>query len=129
MTTRQFEESVNADIRRMINKAKPQRFIDYNVYPPSATSDRKGWAVTIGGQYIEGKRFDSRGEAEQFAQSQIEAKPYALQVCNAGAMPDHLPTSFEDWLKSNSDDIGGNWTPDKLQANHDQYDNERHPFA
>ncbi len=50
-------------------------------------------------------------------------KPYALQVCNAGAMPDRLPTSFSDWLASNNDsiDIGGNWTPDRIQANHDQY--------
>ncbi len=54
-----------------------------------------------------------------------KAKPYALQVCNAGAMPE----SFEDWLKSNSDDIGGNWTPDRIISNHDQYDNERHHFA
>ncbi len=37
--------------------------------------------------------------------SQKRAKPYALQVCNAGKMPDHLPTSFEDWLASNSDSI------------------------
>ncbi len=33
------------------------------------------------------------------------AKPYAIQVCNAGAMPDHLPTSFEDWIKANGDSI------------------------
>ncbi len=53
-----------------------------------------------------------------------KAKPYALQVCNAGEMPDPLPTSFSDWLAINKDsiDLGGNWTPDKVQANHDQYD-------
>ncbi len=56
-----------------------------------------------------------------------KAKPYAIQVCNAGAMPE----DFTAWLKSNGDaiDIGGNWTPDKLQANHEQYDNDKHPFA
>ncbi len=32
-------------------------------------------------------------------------KSYALQVCNAGAMPDHLPTSFEDWIKQGNDAI------------------------
>ncbi len=60
-----------------------------------------------------------------------KAKPYAIQVCNAGAMPDQLPTSFEDWLKANGDaiDIGGNWTPSKYNANLDRYgnDNDR-PF-
>ncbi len=77
MTTQQFNESVNAEIRRLMQQG--------------------------------------------------ETKPYALQVCNAGAMPE----SFEDWIKATGDciDIGGNWTPDKLQSNHDQYDNERHPFA
>ncbi len=30
-----------------------------------------------------------------------KAKPYALQVCNAGAMPE----SFEDWLANNQDSI------------------------
>ena len=34
-----------------------------------------------------------------------KAKPYALQVCNAGAMPDRLPTSFEDWIKQGNDAI------------------------
>ncbi len=51
-------------------------------------------------------------------------KPYALQVCNAGAMPDHLPTSFEDWLKQGNDaidDPGGNIIPSRVLANHDQY--------
>ncbi len=58
---------------------------------------------------------------------QNKAKPYAIQVCNAGAMPE----DFTAWLKANGDsiDIGGNWTPDKVQANHDQYDNTKHPFS
>ncbi len=30
-----------------------------------------------------------------------KAKPYAIQVCNAGAMPE----SFEDWIKSTGDCI------------------------
>ncbi len=54
-----------------------------------------------------------------------KAKPYALQVCNAGAMPDHLPTSFEDWIKQGNDaidDPGGNIIPSRVLANHDQYD-------
>jgi hypothetical protein len=36
------------------------------------------------------------------------------------------PTSFSDWLEQNGDsigDIGGNWTPDRQQANHDIYKN------
>ncbi len=32
-----------------------------------------------------------------------------------------MPDSFEDWLKSNNDDIGGNWTPDRVAANHERY--------
>ncbi len=61
----------------------------------------------------------------------------AVQVCNAGDWPDHLPESFEDWLKQGNDaiddpggnDLGGNWTPDKYNANLDRYgnDNDR-PF-
>ncbi len=63
-----------------------------------------------------------------------DAKSYAIQVCNAGDWPDHLPSSFGDWLKANGDSVeisdqGGNFTADKIQANHDRYDNERHPFA
>ncbi len=57
-----------------------------------------------------------------------KAKPYALQVCNAGAMPE----SFEDWIKQGNDaidDPGGNIIPSRVQSNHDRYDNERHPFA
>ncbi len=60
-----------------------------------------------------------------------KAKPYAIQVCNAGAMPDHLPTSFEDWIKQGNDaidDPGGNIIPSRVLANHDQYDNDKHPF-
>ncbi len=55
----------------------------------------------------------------------------AIQVCNAGDWPDHLPSSFGDWLKANGDsiDIGGNEIPSRVQANHDRYGNERHPFA
>ncbi len=34
-----------------------------------------------------------------------------------------LPTSFSDWLEQNGDDIGGNWTPDRCEANHDIYKN------
>ena len=50
----------------------------------------------------------------------------AVQVCNGGDWPE----SFEDWLKSNNDDIGGNWTPDRVQANHQRYDQqgEERPF-
>jgi hypothetical protein len=42
-----------------------------------------------------------------------------------------VPASFEDWLKDNKDtiDIGGNVIPDRVQANHDRYNNERHPFT
>ncbi len=61
----------------------------------------------------------------------LRVKPYALQVCNAGAMPDHLPTSFEDWIKQGNDaidDPGGNIIPSRVLANHDQYDNAKHPF-
>ncbi len=52
-----------------------------------------------------------------------QAKPYALQVCNAGAMPE----SFEDWIKQGDqhlqiDDPGGNIIPSRVLANHDQYD-------
>ncbi len=32
-----------------------------------------------------------------------------------------IPDSFEDWLKSNNDDIGGNEIPDRVQANHERY--------
>ncbi len=32
-----------------------------------------------------------------------------------------LPESFEDWLKSNNDDIGGNEIPDRVAANHERY--------
>jgi hypothetical protein len=52
---------------------------------------------------------------------QGEPKPYAVQVCNGGE-----PDNFSDWLKSNNDDIGGNWMPDRVQANLDRYD--KHPF-
>ncbi len=56
----------------------------------------------------------------------------AIQVCNAGDWPDHLPSSFGDWLKANGDSIeindqGGNFTAHKIEANHDRYNNER-PF-
>ncbi len=39
------------------------------------------------------------------------------------AQQGEIPTSFSEWLDSNRDsiDIGGNWTPDRQQANHDQY--------
>ncbi len=93
---------------------------------------------------------DCRDDSERFADPEdFEARWYgggypsvevfpeettpnkAVQVCNAGKWPDHLPSSFEDWLRSNNDaiDIGGNEIPSRVQANHDRYDNERHPFA
>jgi hypothetical protein len=39
------------------------------------------------------------------------------------ADPKPIPTSFSEWLEQNRDsiDIGGNWTPDRIQANQDQY--------
>jgi hypothetical protein len=35
----------------------------------------------------------------------------------------HIPTSFSEWLEQNGDsiDIGGNWTPDRIQSNKDRY--------
>ncbi len=50
-------------------------------------------------------------------------KPYALQVCNAGAMPE----DFSAWLKANGDsipieDYGGNIVPSRIQSNLDRYD-------
>jgi hypothetical protein len=74
MTTRQFQKSVNEDIKRLIKQG--------------------------------------------------ETKPYALQVCNAGKMPE----DFDSWLKANGDsiDIGGNWTPNRVEANKDVY--EKGPF-
>ncbi len=60
-----------------------------------------------------------------------KAKPYALQVCNAGAMPDRLPESFEDWIKQGNDaidDPGGNIIPSRVLVNLDQYGSEPHPF-
>jgi hypothetical protein len=52
-----------------------------------------------------------------------KAKPYALQVCNAGKMPE----DFDSWLKANNDsipieDYGGNVRTDRIAANLDQYD-------
>ncbi len=39
-----------------------------------------------------------------------------------------LPNDYQDWIKQ-GDDHGGNWTPDKCEANYDRYDKEGHPFA
>ncbi len=103
MTTQEFNESVNRDIRYMMeNKAKPLTALDKLNLEIEATNNI---------------RFN---------------KSYALQVCNAGAMPDRLPESFEDWIKQGNDaidDPGGNIIPSRVQSNHDQYDNESHPFA
>ena len=54
--------------------------------------------------------------------AQNKAKPYAIQVCNAGKMPE----DFDSWLKQNGDsipieDYGGNVTPDRIAANNDIY--------
>lgn len=54
--------------------ATPKRGIDYNVYPPSATSDRKGWAVTIAGEYCKLAPFKTRSDAELYAQSEVIKK-------------------------------------------------------
>ncbi len=98
MTTQEFNESVNAEIRRMMeNKAKSM-----DEYDPLLAAY-------------------NNGDGDQ------RAKPYALQVCNAGKMPE----DFDSWLKANGDsipieDYGGNVRPDRIAANLDQY-NER-PF-
>ncbi len=77
MTTQEFNESVNADIRRMMQE------------------------------------------------------PYAVQVCNAGDWPEHLPESFEEWLASNSDSI--EMPLDRTEATAQWFDDktetERSPFA
>ncbi len=42
------------------------------------------------------------------------------------------PESFSDWIKQGNDaidDPGGNIIPSRVLSNHDQYDNERHPFS
>ncbi len=61
----------------------------------------------------------------------MNTKPYAVQACNAGDWPEQ-PESFEDWLKQGDDaidDPGGNIIPSRVQANHDRYGKERHPFT
>ena len=57
----------------------PKRGIDYNVYPPSATSDRKGWAVTIGGEYVKVAPFATRSDAETYAQTEVLKKRKATE--------------------------------------------------
>ena len=39
------------------------------------------------------------------------------------ADPKPIPTSFSEWLEQNGDSIdrGGNWIPDRVEANEDQY--------
>ncbi len=79
------------------------------------------------------KQGETTNKANSFCEALAKQKPYALQVCNAGNEPDDLdirntetpyPESFSDWLASNNDsiDIGGNWTPDRVEANKAQYD-------
>ncbi len=57
----------------------------------------------------------------------------AVQVCNAGDWPDHLPSSFEDWLKQNNDTIEITMPLDRTEATAQWFDNkakqERSPFA
>ncbi len=77
MTTKQFNQSVNADIRRMIAKSMDE-------YDPLLAAY-------------------NNGDGDQTN----KAKPYAQQVCNGGDWPEAvtIPDSFEAWLKSNSDEI------------------------
>ncbi len=57
-----------------------------------------------------------------------KAKPYALQVCNAGKMPE----DFDSWLKANGDSIEIGMPLDRTEATAQWFDDkaktERHPF-
>jgi len=66
----------------------PKRGIDYNVYPPSATSDRKGWAVTIGGEYVKVASFATRSDAESYAQTEVLKKRKSAEQRDT-TQPDH----------------------------------------
>ena len=107
----------------------PKRGIDYNVYPPSATSDRKGWAVTIGGEYIEGVRFACRSVAEAYAQTKVLEKRKAMpQIPERNAAGIAYPSIEEQEKFWEQRDIGGNTTPDKIQANLDRYGIGKQPW-
>ncbi len=66
---------------------------------------------------------------KQFNDSVTDSIKNLVNKAKQGAIPD----SFEDWLKSNGDDIGGNEIPDRVAANHERYtqqgEKERHPFV
>lgn len=78
MNTKQIETTAAAP-------EAPQRHIDYQVYPPSATSDGKGWAVTIGGEYVKVAPFETRADAEEYAKAEV------LRKRAAAAKPAHTP--------------------------------------
>ena len=52
------------------------------------------------------------------AQAKADAKALGYEQT---ADPKHIPTSFSEWLEQNNDDIGGNWIPDRVESNEDQY--------
>lgn len=43
-----------------------QRHIDYELYPPAATSHRKGWMITVNHE-LQKEIFDCRDDAERAA--------------------------------------------------------------
>ncbi len=47
-----------------------------------------------------------------------------VQVCNAGDWPDHLPSSFSDWLKANGDSIDITMPLDRTEATCVWFDNK-----
>ena len=63
-------------------------------------------------------------QAKAFIRGELDWPASHLnQPETTAADPKHIPTSFSEWLEQNGDsiDIGGNWIPDRIQANEDRY--------
>lgn len=53
-------------------KIEPQRHIDYELYPPAATSHRLGWMITVHGKVQDGI-YPCRDQAERAAKLEAMA--------------------------------------------------------
>jgi hypothetical protein len=86
-TTNEFKERIKA----ICGVREPERHIDYELYPPAATSHRQGWMITVGGQLQDGV-YPSKAQADRAARleaaaQQNDARPTIRTPTDQGYYP------------------------------------------
>jgi len=138
MTTDQFNQSVTDSIKNLVNKDLGLQEAESPNESTETGDDSTPDKYTLGpdcdsgcldqGVRVCGHEYQIKHQYGQCPQCGGDHHETWCPDNNEPANKAKLPTSFSDWLEQSGDSIeiddkGGNFTPDRIEANHDIYKN------